>query len=110
MSLVLVKHSSTRDGEETTSVLRTPKRSNITGPNLREKLRRVSCRGCFSKGRWPRIGIEGGLGGRFDDLFLFLNSLKIIRRVNISKTIKLDEFASIILSIIVKVFNAMSWI
>ncbi|PQQ16711.1 hypothetical protein Pyn_34765 [Prunus yedoensis var. nudiflora] len=61
----LVKHSSTADGVETTTTRREPNQSEKTGPYLWERRWKVLWTGVLRRWRWPRIGSESGLGGKF---------------------------------------------
>lgn len=65
MMSFLVKHSSTADDDEMTTMRRRPKRSEKMGPYFRDRLWRVRCMGGFTRWRWPITGSAGGLGGRF---------------------------------------------
>ena len=71
MMSFLVKHSSTVDGEDMITTGLDPKRREKIGPYFLERF--CNCPwigGLRRRWRWPRIGIAGGLGGRWGCILL----------------------------------------
>ena len=88
----LVKHSSTADGDDTMTTRREPNLREKTWPYVCERRWKVRWRGFLTRWRWPRIGNEGGLGGRFLGCVLFWRkSLKATRR---RRKEKQDEYSN----------------
>ena len=64
MMSFLVKHSSTADGDDTMTTSWDPNFREKMLPYFCEKRWKVRWSGFLMRWRWPRIGREGGLGGR----------------------------------------------
>jgi hypothetical protein len=77
-----VKHSSTADGELRTSIDLQPTLRERIGPYCCNKVCSVWCSGGFRRRRWPIIGREGGLGGKF---LLPWNTYLITRKIRKKK-------------------------
>ena len=61
----LVKHSSTAEGEETTRIDREPNLRDKIGPYFNDSVSSAWKSGCLRRWRWPIIGRENGVGGKF---------------------------------------------
>lgn len=60
----LVKHSWTAEEDETMTKQREPNQREKMGPCFLERWWNVLWTGSFRRWKWPRIGSEGGLGGK----------------------------------------------
>ena len=80
----LLKHSSTAEGDETTTTGRDPNQREKMGPYFSARRLKVRWTGGLRRWRWPIIGREGGLGGRFLS-FVLLVWIKKIETMKISE-------------------------
>ena len=78
----LLKHSSTKDGEETISKFLEPIEREMIGPCLSDMFCNVLWIGVFRRCKWPIMGSEGGLGGRFLCHVFFLVKSLDVRKIN----------------------------
>ena len=83
----LLKHSSTEAGDDTRRTLRQPNERNKTGPYVLDRFCNVLCTGSFMRCRWPIMGSEVGLGGRF--LYLIVFSEKSFETRKIKEMVKM---------------------
>jgi len=75
-----VKHSWTKDGEETTTTRREPNQSEMTSPYFLDRPLKVWWRGRLRWWRLPIMGRENGPGGRL------LNFLDLKRRLKMKNS------------------------
>jgi len=77
----LVKHSSTAEGEDTTSIDLKPSLRERIGPYCDDRVCSAWWSGCLlRRWRWPIIGRENGLGGRFLLRWFRILTMKIMEK------------------------------